>query len=99
MLKEGNVKLNDVKEIIMDRIYLYNIDDLENNLCIGYIKNMPPEYLDLQIKIIGAKRKGIIDIGVVLSTYEKNKLGNRSIPYNVGGGKKERHENTANQKI
>ena len=66
------MKLDNIKEIVMDKICLYTIDNMED-IWEGHIKNMPSKYLNLEIKIIGAKRKGIVDIGVSLSaskTYE-----------------------------
>jgi hypothetical protein len=64
------VKLNDVKEIVMDRVCIYDTKNLEN-IWTGDIRNMPSKYLNLEIKVIGAKRKGIVDIGIIPFSEEK----------------------------
>ena len=64
------MKLNDVMEIVMDRVCIYDTKNLEN-IWTGYIRNMPSKYLNLEIKVIGAKRKGTVDIGIILFSEEK----------------------------
>lgn len=64
------MKLNDVQGIVMDRVCIYGTEDLEN-IWTGYIRNMPSKYLNLEIKVIGAKRKGIVDIGIIPFSEEK----------------------------
>lgn len=57
------MKISDIKSLMMDKICLYDIDDMGSRWT-GYIENMPTQYLDLEIRMLGAKRRGIMDVGV-----------------------------------
>lgn len=61
------MKLKEVKKRTYDYVCLYkknrqNQECLYQNLWKGKIQDVPDEYLDLYVGIIGAKRKGILDI-------------------------------------
>ena len=59
------MKVKDLKGYVYDKITLYwsESDDFVD-IYKGDIDNLPNTMLDLEIKTIGAKRRGIIDIRV-----------------------------------
>lgn len=60
------MKINELIPTIYDKIILYrNIDDDYIDIFKGIPSEIPNNMLDLEIKIIGAKRKNILDIEVI----------------------------------
>jgi len=60
------MKVQDLKNYIWDKVFLYKseADDFVD-IYKGYIDNNTPELvLDLEVRSIGARRKGIVDIMV-----------------------------------
>lgn len=60
------MKVRDLKDYIWDKVVLYKseVDDFLD-VYKGYINNDTPQgVLDLEVRSIGAKRKGIVDIRV-----------------------------------
>lgn len=64
-----DVKISDLKNYIHDKVCVYR----ENNMTIGgdyvdiykgFIQEAPFHILDMEVRNIGAKRKGIVDIRV-----------------------------------
>lgn len=60
------MKVRDLRDYIYDKVVLYKSEEDDFvDVYKGYINNeMPENVLDLEIKSIGAKRKGIVDIRV-----------------------------------
>lgn len=63
------MKLNDIKDVICDKVFIYTSNYDEDGVFFvdiykGYLENAPEGVLDMTIKTVAAKRKGIIDIGV-----------------------------------
>ena len=59
------MKVKDLKGYVYDKIILYRSEsDDFTDIYKGDIDNLPNTMLDLEIKTIGAKRRGIIDIRV-----------------------------------
>lgn len=57
------MKLEDIKSIIVDEVHLYiELDNNYKNLWKGIPKNIPKEFLDCEVGVIGAKQKDILDI-------------------------------------
>lgn len=53
-----------MKFVIVDEVCLYTKVDDNNykNLWKGKIKDIPKEFLDFTVKVIGARQKNILDI-------------------------------------
>lgn len=62
------MRIKDLNDYIFDKISVYkqiNIDGIEyETLFNGNLSDIPEEILEMEIRTIGAKRKGIIDIQV-----------------------------------
>lgn len=62
--------LKDIKNILGDKVVIYREVVIEarsetfENLYIGDVENIPVDVLLMTIRIIGAKRKGVLDIWV-----------------------------------
>jgi hypothetical protein len=69
--KEGKMTIGDATHIIMDKVCLYDVHTKED-LWRGMIGNTPEQYIKLEIKIIGAKRKGVVDIGISFPSLPGN---------------------------
>ena len=52
-----------VRQYIFDRVCLYSESTLEA-LWGGEMANMPEKYLGCEITVIGARKKGVLDIGI-----------------------------------
>jgi hypothetical protein len=63
------MKVTDLKGYIHDKTYLYTPSDSDidgfKDLYKGDFKNIPQEYLQWEVRSIGAKRRGILDISVM----------------------------------
>lgn len=62
------MQVRDIKNHIFDKVSIYkqkndNWDELED-IYNGYMQEIPVELLDLNIHLIGAKRKGVVDISI-----------------------------------
>lgn len=55
------------RTVLFDKVCLYKeIGDCEfKDLWIGYVNDIPHQYLDCKIGSVGAKRKGIIEIRIL----------------------------------
>lgn len=62
------MKIRELKGLIHDSICIYRknpyISGEYINICTGSIDLVPDNILDMEIRSIGAKRKGIVDIRV-----------------------------------
>lgn len=63
------MKLNDIKDVICDKAFIYTSNYDEDGVFFvdiykGYLRNAPKGILYMTIKTVAAKRKGIIDICV-----------------------------------
>ena len=58
------MKLREIKPIIVDEVCLYMKSDNDNfkDLWKGNPKNIPEEYLNFTVGVVGAKQKDILDI-------------------------------------
>lgn len=58
------MRLEELKSVIVDEVRLYIEQDNNNyqDLWKGIPKNIPKEFLDYKVGLIGAKQKGILDI-------------------------------------
>ena len=62
------VKVKDLVRYIHEKVSIYN-DSAESEFATiyeGKVENIPSHLLDNDIKVLGAKRKGIVDIGLKL---------------------------------
>lgn len=61
------MKLEEIKPVIVDKVCLYiELDDNNyQDLWKGIPKNIPKEFLDYKVRVIGAKQKDILDIELV----------------------------------
>jgi hypothetical protein len=68
-VKGQKMKVRDLQGHIYDKLYLYTNSDSTwdefVDLYKGDFANIPAEYLDWEVRVIGAKRRGILDISVV----------------------------------
>jgi hypothetical protein len=63
------MKVKDLQGHIYDKLFLYTQSDSSwddfKDLYKGDSENIPREYLDWEVRCIGAKRKGILDISIM----------------------------------
>lgn len=61
--------INDLRNYIYDKVVVYTEDPTGLNewldLYKGYLSNAPMKILNLQVKSIGGKKAGVVDIKVV----------------------------------
>lgn len=59
------MKIKDLSPYVFDKIVVYELcNDCFNDLYKGEVNNIHSDILDKDIRIIGAARKGFMDVGV-----------------------------------
>ena len=65
---EINMRVGDLKNYIFDKVVLYKenpeVDGEYIDIHKGFICTLPTSILNLEVRTIGAKRKGVVDIRV-----------------------------------
>ena len=64
-MKDKRLYVVDLKDYLFEKVVLYVCrDDDYEDIYKGEVKDIPSEMLDYEVRLIGAKRKGILDISV-----------------------------------
>lgn len=59
------MQIKDLKEHIFEKIQIYNTGtDTYKTIYSGDIQNTPDNLIKCEVAVIGAKRKGVVDIGI-----------------------------------
>lgn len=64
VLRGVDMKVVELVPYIFDQVAIYHESNINQDMYKGDIKSVPIKFLEAQVNVIGAQRKGIIDIEI-----------------------------------